>query len=1243
MPKENHQLDITARRKYPGRRIFASKIDFKSAFRRCNLSAATAIQCCTQLPAMDLILLYLRLTFGGCPCPNEWGAFSEPICDLATAILHDDLWKPAELHSPTQNLVPPPKPMEDNVPFGIGQELIVDIDVNPRGFNDVYIDDMIPLMVDIPGTDNLERCKAAALLAIHATARQNHPDEPIPREEMEARNKLSAEAGLEETKTILGWLIDFRRLIISLPSNKFIAWTELINKILTRGTSTAKELETTIGQLGHLSAIMPFVYHFLSRLRNLQRKATNRRTIDIPQDCHDNLNLMLSFLHKAHTGIDMNLIAFRRPTHIYRSDSCPYGLGGYSHEGFAWRFKLPENCFFRASNNLLQFIVSIITPWIDLISNCLRPEDCAKQQKAIPLCIIAEIGKRRTTKLQRAIGQLTAAAIFFAMHSCEYLKVTQAEKRRTDILRVRNLRFFRDGKLIEHSDPHLEFSDCISITFEMQKKDEKNDTITQQASGAVSMCPVRMATAIVRRIRSYKGLDNNTPISAFWRFNRIDHDTSAQVIAAMKDAITAIGEDILHIKKSEIGTHSIRSGAAMAMFLSDCSVCQIMMIATSSMGVADGPSWWYDDGDAFTTCDDGRDGQKARYERIKEEEEEGAGSYPFAADLLRHVGRWYLLLVMLLVLGRAYRRCGMRILTYTAPRSPSLLPMPLIVFDASVALDDDEDARLRRRFEEAMRRREDKVPLLVPATGELLEERRGTASSSSSSSLSSSSSPVDGSKKDGTSRAQGNAVAGEDICSRPTMMVGEAEGKVDGVGAPTGGGDGTRPTIAMEGDGGAARNIMDRRRFGTSGDGNERRTRAVKDYAEYHEPRRMGRDRDDAEKYDDRDRTPSDEFDRDDDEYDLPSCEWETYRSTSILFPPCDEEEGSRSSRSRSRRRRRRPRAVVHFVGGTLFGSYPRRFYGSLLEDISIKCDAVVVVTPIPIVLPVVGGLAGRVERWIFNDEGGGGYNDDDGGLGGGVEGEEGTDHLSLATRVQAEFNNAYRDVILDEYCADHHDNDDYDDEVEDFMRRVPIVGIGHSLGARIQAVSCSDPHISTRYLSMGKRKRLIRSGRDGMIYLGFANWSAKSSIPGVETLDDTVRRRKRARQRREENDRSDGVGRRDDVWDNGSRRRRQGRYDNNYKRDRRGRYDGYDAEDLDLMDVFGDVVSGVADGVKMIGEVLTPKAEDLEFSPTPDELWNDLSSSYDNGSDAGVDDDEGGGREVVDEEEVRRRRLILI
>ena len=83
---------------------------------------------------------------------------------------------------------------------------------------------------------------------------------------MEARNKLAAEAGLGEEKIILGWLFDFCRLIISLPSNKFIARMDSIYDILARGITTAKELEATIGRLGHLGAIVPFVYHFLSRL-----------------------------------------------------------------------------------------------------------------------------------------------------------------------------------------------------------------------------------------------------------------------------------------------------------------------------------------------------------------------------------------------------------------------------------------------------------------------------------------------------------------------------------------------------------------------------------------------------------------------------------------------------------------------------------------------------------------------------------------------------------------------------------------------------------------------------------------------------------------------------------------------------------------------------------------------------------------------------------------------------------------
>jgi hypothetical protein len=41
-------------------------------------------------------------------------------------------------------------------------------------------------------------------------------------------------------KTILGWDIDFWRLIISLPTNKYHAWRVNIDEILLRGTTNAK-------------------------------------------------------------------------------------------------------------------------------------------------------------------------------------------------------------------------------------------------------------------------------------------------------------------------------------------------------------------------------------------------------------------------------------------------------------------------------------------------------------------------------------------------------------------------------------------------------------------------------------------------------------------------------------------------------------------------------------------------------------------------------------------------------------------------------------------------------------------------------------------------------------------------------------------------------------------------------------------------------------------------------------------
>ena len=86
---------------------------------------------------------------------------------------------------------------------------------------------------------------------------------------------------------------------------------------------------------------------------------------------------MIYFLDKAKEGVNINLKAYRKPTDIYRFDSCQAGLVGYSHEGFAWRFYILWELQVRASNNLLDHIRSIITPWIDIIRGRLKPGDCS--------------------------------------------------------------------------------------------------------------------------------------------------------------------------------------------------------------------------------------------------------------------------------------------------------------------------------------------------------------------------------------------------------------------------------------------------------------------------------------------------------------------------------------------------------------------------------------------------------------------------------------------------------------------------------------------------------------------------------------------------------------------------------------------------------------------------------------------------------------------------------------------------
>ena len=80
--------------------------------------------------------------------------------------------------------------------------------------------------------------------------------------------------------------------------------------------------------------------------------------------------LWQKILAKANEEVSLNGLVLRQPTRIGFSDSCPQGLGGFTHGGRGWQLKVnPELASYGedVANNLLEFLGMAITLWLSLI------------------------------------------------------------------------------------------------------------------------------------------------------------------------------------------------------------------------------------------------------------------------------------------------------------------------------------------------------------------------------------------------------------------------------------------------------------------------------------------------------------------------------------------------------------------------------------------------------------------------------------------------------------------------------------------------------------------------------------------------------------------------------------------------------------------------------------------------------------------------------------------------------------
>jgi hypothetical protein len=209
-------------------------------------------------------------------------------------------------------------PFPTACPFKSARELSVQLPANDSGRIGIFIDDSIsiaPAIYDIP-----TRVVRAIPLAIRTLARPASNQDVVPRKDIISIKKLQAEGWLEETKTILGWVIKTRSLLISLPDHKLHAWVQDIDAMFSSQKCSHKSLEALLGRLNHVACTFLPMRHFLGRLyRALYRIKDKLGWTKLFSTELEDLALHKNFLRYANAGVSLNVIVFHKPTHMFRS------------------------------------------------------------------------------------------------------------------------------------------------------------------------------------------------------------------------------------------------------------------------------------------------------------------------------------------------------------------------------------------------------------------------------------------------------------------------------------------------------------------------------------------------------------------------------------------------------------------------------------------------------------------------------------------------------------------------------------------------------------------------------------------------------------------------------------------------------------------------------------------------------------------------------------------------------------
>ena len=206
------------------------------------------------------------------------------------------------------------------------------------------------------------------------------------------------------------------------------------------------------------------------------------------------------------------------------------------------------------------------------LRSCRDSDPAPKPQQALPaktVRLIQESYGSSADPHQEVTGNLIVLAFFFLLRVGEYTPTSPGPNRpprRTVPLRKGDVTLYRNGTVLSPEAPleALKEATGVRLNIENQKNGQKGATLYHTATGE-AFCPVVAAAILLYRIR---GLPADTPLgthsSGNGRVQRVTAQEIRQAIrhAARYDRLETQGYDL-----ARIGSHSLRSGGAMALKL----------------------------------------------------------------------------------------------------------------------------------------------------------------------------------------------------------------------------------------------------------------------------------------------------------------------------------------------------------------------------------------------------------------------------------------------------------------------------------------------------------------------------------------------------------------------------------------------------------------------------------------------------------------------------------------------------